>query len=54
MKSFELVAVTSESKIENLKAIHNGHAKSPISVCAVTSESKIENLKAIHNGRRFG
>ena len=42
-------AVISLSKIENLKAIHNGSSHSDFPWKAVISLSKIENLKAIHN-----
>ena len=45
-----LNAVCSPSKIQSLKAIHNGDAVYRVMDIAVCSPSKIQSLKAIHNG----
>ena len=42
--------VISGSKIESLKAIHNGPRDQGFVIETVISGSKIESLKAIHNG----
>ena len=47
--SCRYAVVDALSKIENLKAIHNGTPRTGKSLFVVDALSKIENLKAIHN-----